>query len=1471
MQTDYQMIALYRILYVDDEPDLLEIGKLFLEESGQFSVDIITSAPTALTLLNSKSYDAIISDYQMPKMDGIEFLKSVRAFGNTIPFILFTGRGREEVVIQALNEGADFYLQKGGEPVAQFAELAHKIRQAIQQRRAEASIRDHERREADIINFLPDATFAIDMDGVVIAWNHAIEEMTGVRAADMLGKGNYEYSIPVYRERRPLLIDMILHDDPTIAAKYPSLKKDGHSLIAEAVSPNLYNGKGAAIWFTAAPLYNTKGEVVGAIESIRDITDRKVAEEELAREKTIIDAIFDSVPGMIYLYNAEGQLVRWNKKHELMTGYSPEELSRMQLLDWYKGDEKSQNAVIEGVKTTMQSGFGEAEADLQKKDGTKIPMYFTASPLTIGGKQYFAGLGIDITERKRAEETLRESEEKYRNILENIQDVYYRSDTAGNFQMVSPSITPMLGYDKVSELLGKNIAKSIYYNPEERSKFLDELNSRGSVTDYEVTLKKRNGTPVYVSTSSHKYFDHSGNYLGVEGVFRDITERKRIEDALQESEKRYRRIVETANEGVWVVDQDLNTTFVNRRFADMLGYSREETIGHNIMDYVINDDKTTVETQFIARRTGIKGRYECKLRHRDGRVIWCLISGSPLMDDTGSFKGSFGMVMDITKRKQYEIELLKNAEELRAANEQIAAAEEELRANLDMLSQQEQALRESKKELADIIEFLPDATFAINTSGVVIAWNHAMEVMTGVKKEDMLNKGDYEYSLPFYRERRPILIDLVFGYEDSVAEKYQGIRKDGDRLIAEIFIPHFHNGRGAYLWFTTSPLYDSQGKITGAIESIREITEHKERESALNIRNEELSAAYEEITSTEEELRQQIEEIAAAQQALQGSEKRYRNIVEDQTEFISRFLPDGTHIFVNDAYCRYFSVAQEDIIGHRFRPVLHTDDRAAVAAFFASLTPEKPVGTIDQRIIMPDGTIRWQRWSDRALFDKNGNVVEYQSVGRDITENKQVEEQLQKTVKEYESLLYNMSDGYYRSDGKGNLILASRSIATLLGYPDLSECIGKNIASMFYADPYVRKLFLEEIHRTGSVTDYEVVLKRRDGSFVTVATSSYLYFDEKGQVLGVEGTFRDITERKRITDTLRETEQRLTDIINFLPDATLAIDRDGRVIAWNRAIEDMTGVLAKNIIGKGNYEYALPFYGERRPILIDLIFKDDTELKNYSSVRREGNILTAETGLAHLGGKNLILWGKASPLYNASGEMIGAIESIRDFTERRLLEDSLQQLNKKLNLLSSITRHDILNKIVVCRGYLAFSKQKSSPADMQKLITILERNIGEIQSQLDFTRVYQDLGITAPVWQDIEGLLQKCSAAQNLPVISEISNLEVYADSLIGKVFYNLHDNVVRHGEHATEIHVRAEKRGDDMIIVWEDNGVGIPLDEKEMIFERGFGKNTGLGLFLVREILSITGITIHETGDLGQGARFEITVPKGAYRLYDI
>jgi PAS domain S-box-containing protein len=175
-----------------------------------------------------------------------------------------------------------FYLGEIRSQVSTLSEKKRQLESEIRDRnRAEEAMRLSERRLSDIINFLPDATFAIDLNGIVIAWNKAIEEMTGVPADQMIGKGNYEYSVSFYHERRPILIDLVLMEDPATETRYPYITRAGKKLFSEITIPHMNNGKGSSLWFTASPLFDTKGTLIGAVESIRDITDRKIAEDKV--------------------------------------------------------------------------------------------------------------------------------------------------------------------------------------------------------------------------------------------------------------------------------------------------------------------------------------------------------------------------------------------------------------------------------------------------------------------------------------------------------------------------------------------------------------------------------------------------------------------------------------------------------------------------------------------------------------------------------------------------------------------------------------------------------------------------------------------------------------------------------------------------------------------------------------------------------------------------------------------------------------------------------------------------------------------------------------------------------------------------------------------------------------------------------------------------------------------------------------
>jgi PAS domain S-box-containing protein len=252
---------------------------------------------------------------------------------------------------------------------------------------AKAELEKNQTFLGDVIDNSGALVFVKDRDGCYHLVNRKWLEITGFKREDVLGR-----------------TDAMLFPAP-IAEQFRANDLEAMTLDAVVEKEEMLEDENGRRYFISIkfPLRDENGAVIGICGMTTDITKRKEAEQTLVRERKFIDAIFNSVPGMLYLYDAEGRLVRWNKKHETMTGYTAEELSGMQLFDWYKGDEKSQAAVTKGVQVTFEKGFGEAEADLQKKDGTTIPMYFTASTLSLDDKQYFTGIGIDITERKRTD------------------------------------------------------------------------------------------------------------------------------------------------------------------------------------------------------------------------------------------------------------------------------------------------------------------------------------------------------------------------------------------------------------------------------------------------------------------------------------------------------------------------------------------------------------------------------------------------------------------------------------------------------------------------------------------------------------------------------------------------------------------------------------------------------------------------------------------------------------------------------------------------------------------------------------------------------------------------------------------------------------------------------------------------------------------------------------------------------------
>jgi PAS domain S-box-containing protein len=1532
---------MFSILYVDDEPGLLEIGKMFLEQGGRFSVETITSAAEALEILRTGHYDAIISDYQMPVMDGIEFLKHVRASGNTVPFIIFTGRGREEIVIQAFNEGADFYLQKGGEPVSQFAELGHKVQMAILQRRAEASVRDHERREADIINFLPDATFAIDTAGVVIAWNRAMERMTGVGSDKVLGKGDYEYALPFYHERRPLLINLVLDNNPAIAEKYPFVKREGKTLFSEITIPHFNDGRGAALWFTASPLYDTGGAIIGAIESIREITEWKRTEEALNESERRFRELADMLPQAVYEADAQGMLTYANRIAFEILGYTEEILEKGQsAITMIAPDDRARAAAaLHQLVHDGSRGPVSNEYRALRKDGSTFPVSVYSSAVLHDGKTIGTrGIVVDITERKRAEESLRESEGRFSAFMDHLPVTAFIKDEQFTNLFVNRRMEELFG---AGEWIGRSVNE--LFPPEAAEKMIED--DRQALRDgYRKTIEhltEKNGDKKIFET--HKFRIDRENKPPLLGGFAiDITEREQAGAALIESEHKYRTVFETTGTATVLIENDGTISLANSEFEQLSGYHRDEIENRKKWtEFVVEQDLDHMLMQHTLRRQDKKSaltHYEFRFRTRSGetRDIYLTIDVIP-----GTTK-SVASLLDITERKQAEDNLLTASHEYANLLDQIqdsyyrsdaegrlVRASRSLATLLGYDDLSECIGRSIANDFyvnpADRKQFLEDISrdgkvtdyevFLRRKDGTPVLVSTSSHVnvdatgkFVGVEGtfRDITERKKQEHILRTQRDLG-IALQTAHGMHETLdiclnaAIEISGLDSGGIYLVDEAsgalnlvisknlgddfvnMVSHYPAGSAnVQMVIAAKPIYtqyNRSGLIHTAVQereglrasAIIPIAFKNRVIACLNIASHMLDeipvSARIALETIATQIGTAVEQIRGVD-ALAESEQRYRNIIEDQTEFICRFRPDGTHVFVNEAYCRYFGINREDIIGHRFRPQIPAEDRKHVRTFFASLTPDHPVDIIIHRILMPDGSVRWQRWSDRAIFDPSGNVIEYQSVGRDVTEMKETELALMESEERYRSLSEASQDLIFVIDKNDRVTYVNHCAAAMFGLP-VSSIIGRERETLFPPDvaegqeKAIRNVLTtgEGFRSTGKLTFNGQELWF-DHSLMPIREAS-------GTITQVLGISRDITEQKNIIDALRQktydldAQNRLiSTLLDTVPIGIFMVEApSGKPIIANREasrllgrgiLPDTTGKNLSEVYEAYKAASCRKYSAEEMPIVRGM-HGESHHIDDMVVVRPDGTKVRLE------------VFG--TPVTDNQGRVIASLASFLDITERKRAEQVIREANRKINLLTSITRHDVGNQVIVLRGFTKIAQMKKPDPEVAGMLDKIDAAVSTIARQIEFTREYQELGMQDPGWQSIRDIV----AQQQIPEGISLSctcDAEVFADPMLERVFFNLIDNAVRHGETVTAIRVICQQDPDGLMIVVGDDGVGIPSSLKEKIFEKGFGKNTGFGLFLAREILAITGIIILETGSQGKGARFEIIVPKGMYRL---
>jgi PAS domain S-box-containing protein len=678
--------AAIRVLYLDDEPGLLEIGKIFLEDSGDLKVTTTMKGSDALQLLEKEQFDAIISDYQMPGMDGIQFLAEVRNRFGRIPFILFTGRGREEVVIQAINRGADFYLQKGGEPTAQFAELSHKIRQATSRKKAEDSLRNSEEQYRHLVEH-SDEPIVVIQDGMLRLLNYRVVERLGYPEQELLAM---PFPLLVHPDDRAMVEERyrkrMNDEESTSQYTFRLAGKDGKTIWVEiSVVPITWKGRPATINF------------------LIDITDRKWAEELVTRTRRNYEAFFNTIREFLFVLDDQGRILHMNGTVTSRLGYTRDELIGQPVLIVHPPNRWDEaGCTVQGM---LAGTMDFCPVPLMTKTGQLIPVETRVTRGEWDGKPVLFGVSTDVSKLKLSEEKFSLA------FRSNASPMALSTKADGKFIEVNEAFLDLLGFTR-DEIIGERVRDlGLFAQTEDRSNVLHLLDKNEPVRNLELTIRAKDGSLRYGLFSADNIT--IGEIACLLTSLVDITDRKRAEDELRLTKSRLESAMDAGKIAWWEMDCISGNVVFNERKARQLGYSPDQFSHYTDFTRLVHpDDFEPMMQKMRDHLSGEIKQYDAtyRIRTRDGGYQWFQdIGGASKFSPEGKPLTVSGLVIDVTERKQ--------------ADEEILAAKE----YLDL-----------------ILNTIADPVFVKDETHRRVLGNDAYCRLTGFTRDQILGKSDHD-------------------------------------------------------------------------------------------------------------------------------------------------------------------------------------------------------------------------------------------------------------------------------------------------------------------------------------------------------------------------------------------------------------------------------------------------------------------------------------------------------------------------------------------------------------------------------------------------------------------------------------------------------------------------------------------------------------------------------------------------------
>jgi len=1008
------------------------------------------------------------------------------------------------------------------------------------------------------------------------------------------------------------------------------------------------------------------------ITHIQNITERKRGEETLKHALEWQEAIFEGSRDSVFLSDQNSRFVAVNNAACTLTGYSREELMRMRIPDLH-----AQPDLVAYEAYNQKIFDGEeilSEGKILRRSGSKVDAEFNNKRVSIAGMLYMHTTARDITERKRAETALIESETKFRSIFENIHDVYFETALDGKILEISPSIELISkGQYTRYDVLGKSFL-NFYQNPDARRIFLTSLMEHKQVSDFELILKNRDGSIVECSISAKLQKSVDRNTEIISGTIRDITERKRAEEAVRESENRFRQLGDVTLEGIAITEEGI-VVDGNSRLAAMLGYELREIIGRPVTDFVAPDSLSLV-IRSIGKNA--EEKYEHSLLRKDGSTI-PVESHARTMPWNGKTM-RVTAIRDLTERKQAET-----------------------------------ALKASESQFRELWESTVEG-IAIHDKGILLEVNEAMCQMFGVERVHAVGKSLLDFA-PI--ELRDILRKHIDSDEEGRFET-TALRPNGTRLMLEVF--------------SRQIVYRGENKRMAAV---RDITERKGVEEALRESEERYQRITEAITDyiytarvvngrvaetthglgcmtvtgyhpsefasdpflwfrmvmtddrprVEEQaqriltgedplpiehriihkngtvrwvrntfvlhrdengtlaaydgLIQDITERKRAEEALQESETKYRELVEGSPDAIAIYV-DGNIVFVNSAGVKLIGAAsKEELLGRPVIDLVHPEYKEMVAARMKdALSTGKPLPLLEEKFVRFDGSA--VDVEVKALPVTFGKKAAVQIIVRDITERKKAQQALRESQLRYRATVEQSNEGITIADLHGRYVMVNPAFCKMTGYAE------ESLLTMKVSDLMPKQTSLKLFTRVSKEHEAgyrETELVRKDGTtFIALITGSSL---EIGAHRYVQGIVQDITERKRAEEALRESEERFHSMFEMHDAVMLLIEPvSGRINDANPAAERFYGYSVHQLRGMFIREINMAAPGDAAKERARALGSEKSYF-NFSHRLANGDVRIVEV--------------HSSPIMLDGKQCLFSI--IHDITERKEAEEQLRKLS----------------------------------------------------------------------------------------------------------------------------------------------------------------------------------------------------------------